>query len=350
MQKRIIIKRVFLGILIVYLVLVFLPIPKSVPGTNYLLRSELIGFTSDNKPLLIAHGGGNQEFPDNTLEAFYNAFSIDPFVMMETDVNLTKDGIIILSHDTTLDRKTSLQHADISDINYADLINQQINFGYENDVTPNSNGYNESGVLTPYTTYLDESVTPLDIIYPEGVVPRSDTVFLATTLEELIVSFPYNAINVEIKQSGDIGLQALDKVIELMDDLNEIYHTYLRIVLVTFHKEVFQEMVSLKESTHPNLMLAPEQSGVIKFFVLYITGLSFFYREQIDVLQIPTEQFGINLSSKSFISMAHKHNIAMHYWTIDDPDEMKRLIENGADGIMTNRPSVLNEVLNEVFG
>jgi glycerophosphoryl diester phosphodiesterase len=48
-------------------------------------------------PLLIAHGGGNQEFPDNTLEAYYHAYSIDPRVMLETDVNITKDGVIILS-------------------------------------------------------------------------------------------------------------------------------------------------------------------------------------------------------------------------------------------------------------
>ncbi len=97
--------------------------------------------------------------------------------MMETDVSLTKDGVIILSHDTTLDRKTSLQYADIIDINYADLIDQQINFGHENNVIPNSNGYNESGELTSYTTYLDETVTPLDVSYPDGVTARNDTIF-----------------------------------------------------------------------------------------------------------------------------------------------------------------------------
>ena len=344
MKKRGIVVRILLIFLFTYLIFFLLPKPSNVEGENVLLKS------TQGQPILIAHGGGNHEFPDNTLEAFYHAYSIDPNVMMETDVNLTKDGVIILSHDTTLDRKTSLQNASIIDINYQDLIDDKIDFAYQNDVEPNSNGFNVSGVLKPYKTYLDESVTPLDVLYPDGISPRDEEVFLATTLEELIIAFPNNSINVEVKQSGDIGIDAFIKIIELMDRLDETYHTYQRIVLVTFHEEVYQQMLNLKKSTHPSLMLAPEQNGVIKFFALYITGLSFFYRDPIQVLQIPTEQFNINLSSKSLISTAHQHNIAVHYWTIDDPDEMRRLIQNGADGIMTNRPSVLKEVLDEIYG
>ncbi|MCF7930587.1 MAG: hypothetical protein K9L02_03645 [Acholeplasmataceae bacterium] len=343
MKKRGIFVRILLIVLFTYLIFFLLPKPSSVDGENILKQS------SSGQPLLIAHGGGNHEFPDNTLEAFYNAYSIDPNVMMETDVNLTKDGVIILSHDTTLDRKTSLQYASIIDINYQDLVDDKINFAYQNDVEPNSNGFNVSGVLKPYQTYLGESVTPLDVSYPDGINPRDEEIFLVTTLEELIIAFPNNSINVEVKQSGNIGLDALNQIIELMDRLDEDYHTYERIVLVTFHEEVYQQMLHLKQTTHASLMLAPEQNGVIKFFALYITGLSFFYRDPIHVLQIPTEQFGINLSSKSLISTAHKHNIAVHYWTIDDPDEMRRLIQNGADGIMTNRPSVLKEVLDTLY-
>ncbi|MBU1092823.1 MAG: hypothetical protein KKH01_00025 [Firmicutes bacterium] len=342
MKKRGLIKRILLAVILVYLILFLLPKPHNVDGINILMKDE------DGLPILIAHGGGNHEFPDNTLEAFYHAFSIDPNVMMETDVNLTKDGVIILSHDTTLDSKTSLQNAPIIDTNYSDLIDDRVNFAYQNDVVPESNGFNTSGILNPYTTYLGESVSPHDVSYPVGVDPRDDLIFLATTLEELIISFPTNSINVEVKQSGDVGIDALNKIIELMDDLDSEYNTFSRIVLVTFHEEIFQEMLHIKKTTHPDLMLAPEQNGVIKFFALYVTGLSFFYRDPIHVLQIPTEQFGINLSSKSFISVANQHNIAVHYWTIDDPDEMRRLINNGADGIMTNRPSVLKEVIDDI--
>lgn len=83
------------------------------------------------RPLLIAHGGGNEEFPDNTLEAFYHAYSIDPGCMLETDVSLTKDGVVILCHDRTLDRTTDVS-GEIIDWTYADLVSQEVDFGFKN--------------------------------------------------------------------------------------------------------------------------------------------------------------------------------------------------------------------------
>ncbi|MDI6453321.1 glycerophosphodiester phosphodiesterase family protein [Peloplasma aerotolerans] len=342
LRKISIAKKVILGLILIYIVLLFLPRPQNVEGSNPFRIS------SDQDVLLIAHGGGNHEFPDNTLEAFYNAFHIDPNVMMETDVSLTKDGVIILSHDTTLDRKTTLTNALIIETNYSDLVEQEIDFGYHNEVVPRSNGFNVSGVFNYYVNYLGDSVTPLDVIYPDDVQARHETKFLVSTLEDLIKAFPNNPINVEIKQYGDIGLRALDKVIELMDALDEEYETFGRIVLASFHQEVFQSMLSYKNTTHPFLMISPEQNSVIKFYVLQLLGLSFFYRDPVNVLQLPTGQYGLSLSTKSLIKMAHQHNIAVHYWTIDDEDEMRRLILNGADGIMTNRPSVLKQVIEEM--
>jgi len=330
-----------LTILLVYLVIVFFPKPQSVSGLNPLVISN------NDLPLLIAHGGGNKEFPDNTLEAFYNAYSIDPNCMMETDVSLTKDGVVILSHDTTLDRKTNLVNADIIDINYSDLITDQVDFGYQNSVSPSSNGYNVSMEFTPYTNYLGESVTPLDVEYPEGISPRNDIVFLATTLEDLITAFPNNFINVEIKQTGDTGLAALAKVIELMVSLDEEYHTFSRIVIASFHEEVYKEMIRIQKEDHPSLLYSPETNGVIKYFVLHTLMLEVFYFDKVAVLQVPMDEYGFDLSTKAFINTAHDHNIAVHYWTVDDPEDMRLLIENSADGIMTNIPSLLKSVYDE---
>jgi glycerophosphoryl diester phosphodiesterase len=129
--------------------------------------------------------------------------------------------------------------------------------------------------------------------------------------------------------------------------LDDDYNTFSRIVLASFHQEVYQELVRLNKNEHPELLYSPEAKGVTKFFILYTLGLDVFFFDRIAVLQVPTSQYGLNLSSKSFISTAHRHNIAVHYWTIDDPDEMRRLVRNGADGIMTNIPSLLREVLDE---
>jgi len=325
-------------ILSIYGLLAIFPRPQSISAVNPLVISE------ESKPLLIAHGGGNKEFPDNTLEAFYNAYSIDSSVMMETDVSLTKDGVILLSHDVSLDRKTNLVNALIIETNYSDLIADEVDFGYSNSVT---GGINVSEEFTKYTNYLESEVTPLDINYPDGILPRHESVFLATTLEELITSFPDNFINVEIKQSGETGLLALQKVIELMEDLDEEYHTFSRIVLASFHKEVYEELENIQKNDHDNLLFSPATSGVTKYFVLHTLRLDVFFFDKIAVLQVPTDEYGLNLSTKAFIATAHKHNIAVHYWTIDDPEVMRMLIENGADGIMTNIPSLLQSVYDE---
>jgi glycerophosphoryl diester phosphodiesterase len=296
---------------------------------------------------MIAHGGGNLEFPDNTLEAFYNAYSIDQEVMLETDVSLTKDGVIILTHDTTLDRKTTLLNAEVININYADLVRDEVDFNYQNTVVPNSNGFNVSGVLTKYKTFEDKEVTPLDVNYPAGVVARHPSKFLVTTLEELITKFPNNFINVEIKQTGDTGLLALSKVIELMERLDPNYNTFGRIVLASFHQNIYEELQRIREEDHSTLMYSPELMGVVKYFVFHTLRLDLFYFDRVSVLQVPMGRYGLNLATRGFVNTARKHNIAVHYWTINDEDDMRLLVRNGAHGIMTDRPTLLKQIIDQ---
>ena len=288
-------------------------------------------------PILIAHGGGNREFPDNTLEAFYNAYSVDPRAMMETDVSITKDGVIILSHDTTLDRKTNVTGA-IADWNYADLMSQKVDFGYTNSTS----GGMLSGGRRHFVGADGHVKYPTDVTYPEGISPRDEKVFLATTLEELILAFPENRINVEIKQSGETGMRALKEIIRLL----EIHDAFDRVVLASFHDEIYAEFKRMQKAGEvpENFMYSPSTVGVAKFFILHMLGLDNFFTDKMCVFQLPTEEYGINLTGKGMINRAHAHNLAVHYWTINDPDEMRLLIENGADGIMTDYPHRLKEV------
>ena len=324
----------------VYGLIALFPRPQNFQGTNP-LRVQ-----AGEVPLMIAHGGGNLEFPDNTLEAFYHAYSIDNNVMLETDVNLTQDDVIILSHDRSLDQKTNLTNADVIATNYADLVANEVDFGYQNNISE-ANGYNTSGVFTKYTDYLGRNRTPRDVIYPPGITPRHETKFLVTTLEELIIKFPNNLINVEIKQTEDTGLLALAKVITLMDELKTSHQTYERIVLATFHNEIYQAMENLKKTTHPQLMFSPEFDGVLSFFILQTTLMSVFYRQPVAVFQLPTEQEGLSLTTDLLLNTARLHNIAVHYWTINDESTMRELIEKGVDGIMTDRPTLLDSILSE---
>jgi glycerophosphoryl diester phosphodiesterase len=333
-------QKILLGIVGTYTLLALFPRFDNVVN-NPVAEAGLI------KPLMIAHGGGNLEFPDNTLEAFYNAYSIDQEVMLETDVSLTKDGVIILTHDTTLDRKTTLLNAEVININYADLVRDEVDFNYQNTVVPNSNGFNVSGVLTKYKTFEDKEVTPLDVNYPAGVVARHPSKFLVTTLEELITKFPNNFINVEIKQTGDTGLLALAKVIELMERLDPNYNTFGRIVLASFHQNIYEELQRIREEDHPTLMYSPELMGVVKYFVFHTLRLDLFYFDRVSVLQVPMGRYGLNLATRGFVNTARKHNIAVHYWTINDEADMRLLVRNGAHGIMTDRPTLLKQIIDQ---
>lgn len=324
---------IILGALIlVYLIIAIFPRPN-----NYSLENPMMKDSEDSMPILIAHGGGNKEFPDNTLEAFYNAYSVDERVMMETDVSITKDGVVILSHDTTLDRKTNVTGA-IADWNYSDLIAQKVDFGYTNPT--------EDGVLDGERKHFvgpdGEEKYPTDVTYPEGVEPRDETVFLATTLEELIVSFPENRINVEIKQSGELGKKAFAEVVSLL----EKYDAFDRVVLASFHDEIYAEFQAWQAdgSVPEEFMYSPGTGGAAKFFVLQLLNLDLFFTDKMCVFQLPMEELGLNLATKGLVDKAHAHNLAVHYWTIDDVDEMEFLIGIGADGIMTNYPHRLKEV------
>ena len=288
-------------------------------------------------PILIAHGGGNKEFPDNTLEAFYNAYSVDERVMMETDVNITKDGVVILSHDTTLDRKTTVTGA-IADWNYSDLIAQEVDFGYTNPTTDGK----LSGEREHFKGPDGQEKYPTDVEYPEGVAPRHETVFLATTLEELLVAFPNNYINVEIKQSGEVGMRALKEVLRLLKEHN----AYGRVVVASFHEELYKEFQRLlkNDEVAPTFMYSPAYGDSIKFFVLQALGLDVFFKEELCVFQLPMKEYGIKLATKGFVKSVHEHNYAVHFWTVNDKEDMEHLIDIGADGITTDYPHRLKEV------
>lgn len=322
---------VLASILLIYAVLSLFPRPN-----NFSLHNPMM--TDSEMPILIAHGGGNKEFPDNTLEAFYNAYSVDARVMMETDVSITKDGVIILSHDTTLDRKTNVT-GNIADWNYSDLIAQKVDFGYTN---PTDDDDKLDGEREHFKDENGIEKYPTDVTYPEGVAPRDEKIFLATTLEELITSFPNNRINVEIKQSGELGKRALAEVIRLL----ELYDAFGRVVVASFHEEIYDEFQRLqKEGEVPaTFMYSPAYDASTAFVVLHLLKLDLFFPDKLCVFQVPMEEKGFNLATKGFVRTAHRHNFAVHYWTINDVADMEHLIGIGADGIMTDYPHRLKEV------
>ena len=323
---------ILLLVFVSYTVINVLPTPTNYGADNPLLKDGEL-------PIIVAHRGGRDEFPQNTLEAFYNAYSIDENVIMETDVNITKDGVLILLHNELLDATTNVTGL-ASDWNYTDLIAERVDFGYDNPT--------EDTVLAgerEYFTVNGERRFPTDVSYPDGVEPRDEEIYLATTLEELLVAFPESRISVEIKQSGELGLKAVAEAIRLL----EKYNAFDRVILASFHSEIFKEFKRLqKQNLVPDeFMYSPGIIGIAKYFALVTLGIDSVYLDGIAVLQIPMEEVSINFATKRVVDTAHKHNIAVHYWTINDEEEMRALIELGADAIMTDNPSLLKKILEE---
>lgn len=327
-------------ILASYLTIYLLPRTKNFYKDNNMMKEQ-----NAKTPLLIAHGGGNREFPDNTLEAFYNAYSVDKDMMCETDVSITKDGVVILSHDVTLDRKTNVT-GKISDWNYTDLISQKVDFSYTNPVKDSDDEPKLNGERVKYSTDEGKKVTPKDVSYPQGISPttlnRDENVFLATTLEDLLINFPNNRINIEIKQDGELGVKCFTEVKRLLNE----YNAFDRCVLASFFDDVYDEFEKYKQE-NKDFKFSPSTGPVTRFYILQLLGLDYLFQDKIAVFQIPMEEKGIKLATSQIVNVAHRHNIAVHYWTINDEEDMKTLIDLNVDGIMTDFPHRLQNVYNQ---
>ena len=332
-RSRLICLALLLALVIVgYVIVSAMPADMLYTENNVMLKNGEL-------PDIIAHRGGADEFPENTLEAFYNAYSIDENVIMETDVNITKDGVLILLHNEMLDSTTNVTGL-ASDWNYSDLIAERVDFGYDNPT--------EDTVLAgerEYFTVNGERRYPTDVTYPDGVMPRDNEIYLATTFEELLVAFPKSRISVEIKQKGDLGLEALEELIRLL----EKYDAFGRVLVATFHSNVSREIKRLiREDLVPDeFMYSPDIIGVAKYYAFMTLGAEALFGERIAALQISTGELGFDFATKRMVDSAHARGVAVQYWTIDDEDEMRMLIALGTDGIMTDNPSVLKKVLDE---
>ena len=129
----------------------------------------------------------------------------------------------------------------------------------------------------------------------------------------------------------------------------EKHDAWNRVVLASFHSELYNEYQRLQKAGEvpDTFMCSPGTDGATKFVVLHLLGLDVFFRDAMCAFQLPTEEIGITLATEYLVDRAHDHNLAVHYWTINDPEEMRMLIGIGADGIMTDYPHRLADVYAE---
>lgn len=288
-------------------------------------------------PMIAAHRGGGDNNPENTLLAFREAVNTIGVDILESDLHLTKDGYLVYNHDDYIDETCNIngdmpleevealcedknnRHY-IRDMTLAQL--QQYNFGYYFE--------DENGERI-YKDVEDPAALGLQIATVEQL------------FEEFYESDPELLFIVEIKDSGERGIEACRVLYEALQQ----YPNYLdKIVIGTFHDEIEAEL----KANYPSLLRGAPTGTAATFVLTTYLGVNLFNSSDFACLQIPMDYdlgVEIGLTAKSLISRAHRRNIAVQYWTINDADDMRALIELGCDAIMTDDPVLLKQVLEE---
>jgi glycerophosphoryl diester phosphodiesterase len=257
-------------------------------------------------PLVIAHQGGDGVWPGDTMFAFENAVKIGVDVL-EMDAHISKDGKIVLMHDEEVDRTTNGSGL-VEDLTLDELKQLDAAYKWSND-DGNTFPYRGQGIQVP-------------------------------TLEELFAAFPQMRYVIEIKLTQN----PIDKP---LCDLIREHNMQDSVVVASFHDEAMQNF----RATCPEVATSASRGEVTTFVLLgkiFLSGLVAPDYESIQPPYNPAQSMNIPIMTRRFIREAHAKNIAVEPWTVDDPELMRQYIEWGVDGIMTDRPDLMIEVLKQL--
>ena len=266
--------------------------------------------------MLSGHRAGGGVAPENTMLAVKNCVESDAYRMdvFEFDIHLTSDGVLVLLHDSTLDRTS----------------NAAEHFGEEN-VKVGSKTFAQLKELNMGEKFVSDSgEAPFTGLRGEDIPEDLHITSLEEALEYLESKGEYHYI-IEVKNDGAIGYEAVDKLYELLCDFDCLDRT----VVGTFHNEITAYM----DEMYPELPRSAGFNECIKFYICSFLNLPLGEDDfGFVALQIPTTDYVVNLGTSRVVNYAHTHDIAVQYWTINDPAEMARLQSIGADTIMTDVP------------
>lgn len=286
-----------------------------------------------SRPMIAAHRGGKNLNPENTFKAI--DYSVEHFDIdiIEMDLCLTKDDKLILNHNMTIDSSTEEKDVEgdyyVRDHTLEEL--QTKNFGYN---------FKDKDGNYPYRNLLK------DVAQENKSQVLLDNKLRVVTIEELLEKYSSTDMKyiIEIKDDEEDGLKAADILVNAMKE----YDVVDKVIIGTFHTEVENYI----EDTYPEVMRGASLGSAAGFIVTQMLGVNIFNNTSVTALQIPTDYtlkgITLQLAKKNYINRAHRRNISAQYWTINDKEEMRMLIEMGADVIMTDNPDVMYELLKEM--
>jgi glycerophosphoryl diester phosphodiesterase len=246
-------------------------------------------------PVALAHRGGALYGPnvglENTMTAFGNAVAMG-YTHLETDVHVTRDGLLVAFHDIRLDRvsdRTGL----IRELEWAQVRE---------------------------ATLGDSEHVPL--------------------LTDVLDAWPGINLNVDLKAAGTgAPLWALIEERGLHD----------RMCVGSFSQRRISEFRRLARGRVAT-SAAPPGVALARYAPRAVTGaVTRLLRHPADVFQVPASiplrGRQVTVVTPRFVEAAHGHGKQVHVWTIDDAAEMNRLLDLGVDGLVSDRIDVLKQVL-----
>lgn len=238
--------------------------------------------------LAFAHRGGAGAWPENTMPAFQGAVDLG-YRYIETDVHATRDGVLLSFHDDLLDRVTD-STGRIAEMDYADVRKARI-----------------------------AGTEPIPL------------------MADLLAAWPEVRINIDPKRDN-----AVLPLIRLIKDAQAID----RVCVTAFSG---RRTAGIRDALGPKLCtgMGPLSTTRLRLSSWAGPARGFFGGFAEGCAQIPVEQFGIRLVDRASVDRAHEAGLQVHVWTIDDEAEMRRLIDLGVDGLMTDEPALLKAVLME---
>lgn len=267
------------------------------------LRRAAFGGSNVEWPKNLAHRGASAHAPENTLEAYRMAVESGAGGI-ELDMHMTRDGQIVVMHDDDVDRLTD-GAGPVREKSLQELENLDVGYHFSPDGGA-SFPYRGSGLKIP-------------------------------TLQEVLQQFPDTPINLDIKED-QAGFE--EAVLRIVQENGAEGRTFV----ASQKYRVVRRFRKLSRGAVPTSSSQPE---IAIFLLLSRLRLERLLRPSYVALQVPTSYRGAELVTPRFISAAHNLGVRVDIWTIDDPEEVHRLLDLGVDVIMTNRPEVLAEVLEQ---
>lgn len=261
-------------------------------------------FLSVQPPLAFAHRGGARLWPENTLLAFRGAIGLG-CRYIETDVHQSRDGEIVVFHDHRLERTT-----------------------------------NGSGFVRDHTLAELERLDAGARFTADGgrSFPWRDQGVRIPTLAEAVKLGSDVCFNIEIKERARDLPAALWRFIE-----REALHD--RVLVAAFEDSLLDEF---RRHSGGSVATSASRNEALAFFAASRVRAQALVPVRYDALQLPAQHGALTVVDRALLRAAHARDLAVHVWTIDDPAEMRRLVELGADGIMSDRPDLLLELASDL--